>query len=528
MLIALLLSAASPDPDALFAEVARKDTPGCAVDVRRGNTILAQRRYGMANLETPEPISMETVFEAGSVSKQMTGALVALLAERRTLSFDDSVRRWLPELPKLYQPVTIDMLLHHTSGIRDWGVLTELTGWPRGTRAYSMDDAVALIAGQRALNFSPGSEYLYSNSNYLLAARIVERATGRPFAQVAASELFAPLGLAQTGWRSDFRDVVPRRAQAYTPGAQGAWQLDMPFEDVVGPGGLLTTVGDLQRWNTALDSPSIGWARRMIEPGRLADGTRVPYSLGLDLGPLDGRAAISHAGSTAGYRAWLGRFPADGLSVALLCNAGSLNTEDLGPQLAALFLPPAATARPAPAPAAAAAVPADVPGAYRNPATDTLVKVIATEASLRVGGSSYAMISEDLFATQDGRRLRVSRDRKGAIQSLDLARPGNVLVRLETAKMWNPDESALAKIAGCYRSAEIEGEHCLLMREGELRWRDPRGTLQRLTPTISDTFSAPGTGWTLRIVRENGAVSGLRFSIARARRVFFRRIATQW
>ncbi|WP_017167308.1 serine hydrolase [Xanthomonas phaseoli] len=207
MLLALLLSAASPNLDALFKTAARPDTPGCAVDVRRADKPLIQRSYGLADLESARPIQAETVFEAGSVSKQFTGALIARLAERGALSYDDSIRRWLPELPDLYQPVTITMLLHHTSGVRDWSALAELTGWPRGTRAWSMDDAVALLARQTALNFAPGTEYLYSNSNYLLAARIAERAGGRPFGELAQAELFAPLGLTHTRWRTDFRDL---------------------------------------------------------------------------------------------------------------------------------------------------------------------------------------------------------------------------------------------------------------------------------------------------------------------------------
>ncbi|MFC0686356.1 efflux RND transporter permease subunit [Novosphingobium clariflavum] len=362
MLLALLLSSASADVDALFEAAVRSDTPGCALDVRRDGKLIVQRSYGMADLEAGRPIDADTMFEAGSVSKQFTGALIARLAGRYTLSYDDSIRRWLPELPAVYQPVTIAMLLHHTSGIRDWGALADLTGWPRGTREWSMDDAMALFVRQTKLNFAPGTEYLYSNSNYLLAARIAERAGGRSFSELAQAELFGPLGMTHTRWRTDFRDIVPRRAPAYSSDA-GQWRLDMPFEDVVGPGGLLTTVGDMQRWNAALADPSASWAARMTVPGRLGDGTVVPYGLGLELGPVDGRPAISHAGSTAGYRAWLGRFPKDRLSVALLCNAGSINTEELGPQVAAQFLP-------APPPPAAsppgAGVPAGIVGTWRN------------------------------------------------------------------------------------------------------------------------------------------------------------------
>lgn len=523
MLLALLLSTASPDVDVLFQTIARPDTPGCALDVRRDGKPLLQRHYGLADLEANRPIDADTVFEAGSVSKQFTGALIARLVERGALSYDDSIRRWLPELPALYRPVTIAMLLHHTSGIRDWGVLAELTGWPRGTRAWSMDDALALLARQTALNFTPGSEYLYSNSNYLLAARIAERADGRPFGELAQAELFGPLGMTQTRWRTDFRDVVPHRAQAYSSDAGGRWQLDMPFEDVVGPGGLLTTVGDMQIWNRALSDRKAAWAAQLIAPGHLTDGTVVPYGLGLELGPIDGRLAISHAGSTAGYRAWLGRFPQDGLSVALLCNAGSINTEELGPKVAAHFLP---VSPPVPSPGPGPGVPAGIVGTYRNSATDGIVRIAEANGSLRIGEGRFAMLGPDLFATEDGRRATIRRDGDAVIVAIDVTRFGNAPLRLEPTQAWSPDASALAAATGRYISADIEGEQRLTVKGTALLWIDPRGVPHELRPTITDTFSAPGLGWTLRMTRNaDGTVTGFTVSVARARRIVFTRQA---
>lgn len=521
MLLALLLSIAASPTDALFTSVARTDTPGCMVDVRRRGEVIVQQAYGMADLELPRPITADTVFEAGSVSKQFTGALVALLAARGALSLDDSVRHWLPELPALYEPVTIAMLMHHTSGVRDWGVLAELSGWPRGSRAYAMDDAIGLVARQQALNFKPGEEYLYSNSNYLLAARIVERASGRPFAALATDELFSPLGMTHTRWRSDFRTLVPDRAQAYSADAGGAWTLDMPFEDVVGPGGLLTTTGDLQRWNAALDAGRFEGARRMTEPGRLNDGAAVNYGMGLELGAVDGRPALSHAGSTAGYRAWLGRFPQDGLSVALLCNAGSLNTEALGPRVAALFLPRAAA--PAP-PSAPEASPADRSTLFRNLATDTAVTVVTTAEGLRIGDLRFLKVSDDVFRTTSGRQATLRRDAAGRISGLEVTRPGNAPQRLEPASAWSPDAAQLGAAAGIYESSEVEGRQRLVWETTGLRWVDPRGLSQPLRPTLDDTFVAPESGWVLRLLRDGrGQITGLRASLGRARAINFRR-----
>ncbi len=525
--LAFLLAAATPMPelDRLFAGVDHPDTPGCAVDVRRHGAIIAQRSYGMADLEGSRAIDADTVFEAGSVSKQFVGAAVAVLATRGVLSLDDSVRRWLPKLPPLYAPVTIRMLLNHTSGVRNWDNLAELTGWPEGTRIYDQAWALAAIARQSRLNNRPGAEYLYSNSNYVLAAAVVARASGESFNAFTRRALFAPLGMTRSEWRDDFRRVVRGRAQAYQPDDKGAWKLDMPFGDVAGPGALLTTVGDLQRWNATLDNPrpeARAWTALLAQPGRLLDGTVTQYGLGLELGDVDGRPALSHAGSTASYRSWLGRFPRDGLSVALLCNAGSLNTEDLGPELAALYLP--ATPKAPSAPVAANAPPRGVAGLYRNAANDAVVTITADGAALRVnGGAPFVAAGGDRLATRDGRRTAtIRRGSRGQVTEIVLSRIGNAPARLlaETAPA-----PALGAFAGRYRSADVDGDQLIAVADGKLVWIDPRGTAQPLSPVYRDGFEAPESSWTLRFTRDGrGRIEGLDGSLTRIRRIHFKRI----
>lgn len=534
MILAFALAAlATPEEagvDRLLAAVNRSDGPGCAIDVRADGRVLVRRAYGMADLEGDRPNTPETVFEAGSVSKQFVGALIALLAESGRLSLDDSVRRWLPELPPLYQNVTVGMLLHHTSGVRNWDNLMELSGWPEGTRVYTPADALAAIARQRALNNAPGAEYLYSNSNYVLAALIVARASGQSFDDFSRTALFAPLGMAATRWRSDYRDVVPLRAQAYTPDAAGRPKLDMPFGNVVGPGSLLTTVGDLQRWQAVLDHPApdqAGWVRRLTERALLPGGISSDYGLGLELGDVAGQRAISHAGATAGYRAWAGRFPERKMAVALLCNAGALNTEELGPQLAALFLPAPA---PAPAPAAPAAdtpLPQGVAGLYRNLANDQAVQVTADGAAIRfAGGAPFLAAADDRLATRDGRRTAsLVRGPDGAVRSILLSRIANAPARLERVEAWSPGAADLAAFAGAYSSPDAEGVQTIAATAQGLEWTDPHGGRQLLTPTYRDGFWAQDSAWWFRFRRDaQGRVIGMDLSITRARRIAFDRL----
>jgi CubicO group peptidase (beta-lactamase class C family) len=324
--------------------------PGCAVSVVRAGAVAYQQAWGLADPGRRLANGIDTIFEAGSVSKQFTAAAVAVLVAQGRLNLDDDVRRFLPEMKPYERPITIRMLLTHTSGVRNWDDLLELAGRPReDASGLSQADALAIILRQSELNFPPGAEYLYSNSNYVLAAAIVERVSGETFSSFSRRALFLPAGLSQTQWRDDYRRPVPGRATAYTPDDNGMLKPDMPEESVVGPGGLLTSIVDLQRWNALLDRPgeARGWVNILTQTrGRLADGTPTQYGLGLEFARLQGHDIISHAGATAGYRAYLARIPDQKLSAAVLCNAGAVNSEDAGPVFLSLFMPPATQAAP--------------------------------------------------------------------------------------------------------------------------------------------------------------------------------------
>ena len=347
LLLAALLPgltfAATPEQtkavDAWFASF-NKTTPGCAVGVEQGGKRVFTKAYGMADLEGGRPITADTIFEAGSVSKQFTAAAIAVLAARGQLSLDDEARKYLPDLPDYGAKLTIGHLLHHTSGLREWSDIVELEGWPRTTRAISEEYAAQAIFRQKSLNFTPGAEYLYSNSNYVLLALIVARVSGQDFQTFTRENLFAPAGMTHTGWRGEFDRIVPGRAQAYEDDGEGGWLLRMPFENVIGHAGLLTTIGDLLAWNRALSHPPAAfaeWVPMMTEDGHLNDGQPVHYALALALNPINGDQAISHTGSTAGYRAFIGRFPGQDLSIATLCNSGTVNNGIQSAELEAIF-----------------------------------------------------------------------------------------------------------------------------------------------------------------------------------------------
>src|SRR6476619_1059768 len=190
--------------------------PGCAVGVSLNGESLWKKAFGLAEMEHNVPNTPQTIFESGSVAKQFTAAAIVLLAQDGKLSLDDPVRKYIPELPDYGSPLTIRHLLNHTSGIRDWGSVMSLTGAGRGYRVISQDLALDVITHQRALDFTPGSEYSYSNSGYNLVAIIIERVSKQKFSAFLEERLFKPLGMTNSSWRDDYQRIVPNRAQAYS------------------------------------------------------------------------------------------------------------------------------------------------------------------------------------------------------------------------------------------------------------------------------------------------------------------------
>ena len=315
----------TPLVNRVFARWDSATSPGCAVGIDRAGSPRFTRAFGLADLEYDIPNKPETIFEAGSVSKQFTAAATVLLALDGKLDLADDVRKYVPELPAYERPITIRHLLNHTSGLRDWGEVAGLAGWPRETRVHTHDHVLDILTRQRALNYPPGDRYSYTNSGYNLLAIIVSRVSGQSFASFSNQRLFKPLGLTSTQWRDDFRRVVKGRAQAYSVGS-GQWQLEMPFENVHGNGGLLTTVGDLLTWTAMLERPTPAW-KPMVDSlhvrGILTKGDTITYARGLVVSNYRGVPRVEHSGATAGYRADLLRFPGKGLAVAVLCNAAS-------------------------------------------------------------------------------------------------------------------------------------------------------------------------------------------------------------
>lgn len=514
---ALLLSSApgqaqvANDPvarlDRIFERWNMPESPGCAVAVARAGQPVLTRAYGSADLEHDIANTPATIFEAGSVSKQFTSAAIVLLAQDGKLALEDPVRKYVPEVPDYGAPITIRHLMTHTSGLRDWGVVTGIAGWPRGERAHTHAHVLDIVSRQRALNYPPGAEYSYTNTGYNLLAVIVDRVSGMPFAQFTRQRIFEPLGMTHTQWRDDYTRIVKGRAQAYAPRGSG-FALDMPFENVHGNGGLLTTVGDLLNWNENLETGKVGgpaFLEVMHRAGVLSNGRKITYASGLMLGRYNDKREVSHTGSTGGYRALLARYPDDKLSVAVLCNVGNANPGPMGSQIAGIFLGPQRGA-PERAVKAAAVAEADVQsraGLYRHWRTGNVLRINLRNGKLQTGANELIPLSATLFQVgTTNRQLRFEPARGSARARLaDVSSEGDTVFYEPTAE-FAPSTEQLAEYAGDYYSPDAETTFRVVVEDGRLVLRRRPDTRIVLAPLYTDAFQ--GQLGLVRFHRENG------------------------
>ena len=206
--------AISRQVDALFAAINRSDTPGASVLVIKSGMVLHRKGYGSANLEHQIPITPESVFDIASVSKQFTGMAISMLIEADILNLDDDVRDYIPELPDFGNTITVRHLVHHMSGVRDWPGTLAVAGWHFEDR-ISFDQILTMAYHQQALNFDPGERFLYSNTGYNLLAELVSRVTGKTFRAWTHENLFVPLGMEDTHFQDDHRELIPLKVDGY-------------------------------------------------------------------------------------------------------------------------------------------------------------------------------------------------------------------------------------------------------------------------------------------------------------------------
>lgn len=331
---------ASQAIDIIFKEWDKADVPGCSMGIIKDGELIYAKGYGLANMEYAIPNSASSVFRIGSTSKQFTAACIVLLAEQGKLSLDNSLDTFFPEFPEYAKNITIRHLLNHTSGIRDYLTISYLKGF--GNDDYYKDSAIMKwLINQSDLNFKPGDEYLYSNSGYWLLGQVVNKVAEMNMADYAHKEIFKPLGMLNTHFHNDHTLIVKNRASGYVPNGMNGYKISMTTLDMIGDGGIFTTINDIKKWDDSYydySTLSKEFWNMMTQQGVLNNGETIDYASGLGIGSYKGLKTIRHGGAFVGFRAELLRFPEQRLSIAVFANRGDANPSAMADQVADIML----------------------------------------------------------------------------------------------------------------------------------------------------------------------------------------------
>jgi len=341
-LLALVLLAGFPgslraDPidDYVNAEIARQQVPGLSLTVLRHGQIVRTQGYGLANLEHSIPVHPDTLFKVGAVSMQFTAAGIMLLVEDDKIGLDDSIRKYLPDAPKSWAPITIRQMLNHTSG---------LPATPNGDFRTEYSDAQLLgIMYKEKLNFAAGTRWRFSYAEYIALGLVVKRVTGEHYSEFLTKRLFRPLGMQTARQISDF-DIVPNRAAGYElrEGKLRNAEWISATANSTADGSLYLSALDYAAWNAAVVGRKLlkpeSWAL-IGQPAKIASGRDYPYGFGWFLEKSGDRLAWRHSGNWQGFQSFVIRYPADDLTVVALANGEGGDPDRIARRVAAMLEP---------------------------------------------------------------------------------------------------------------------------------------------------------------------------------------------
>ncbi|MBI5471963.1 MAG: beta-lactamase family protein [Ignavibacteriae bacterium] len=323
---------------ALMAEYASPNTPGAAVLVMKHDSIVFSKAYGLADLEVQRPVTPATNFRLASVTKEFTAMCIMLLADRGRLSYEDSLAKFFPDFPSYGRAITVRQLLNHTSGLVDYESLI-----PDSHTVQVLDrDCLALLMSVDSLYFPSGTKFQYSNTGYAFLALIIEKVSGKPFADFLRENIFEKVGMPTTVAFENGISAVQNRAYGYSF-KNGKWTLtdQSVTSAVLGDGGIYSNVEEMSRWISALFSSrliSTETQRVAWTEGLLNNGTPIDYGIGWHLETYRNIRHPHHGGSTMGFRNHIHLFPEQKLMVIVLTNRNQGEPADLAHKIADLFL----------------------------------------------------------------------------------------------------------------------------------------------------------------------------------------------
>ena len=527
--------------DSLFIEWDRINSPGCIVGIIKDGKFIYQRGYGSANLEHSIPISSNIVFDIGSMSKQFTATAIILLQQQGKLSLDDSVRKYIPELPWYGKTITIRQMLNHTSGLRDYNSLLTLSG-KQEEQVTTREDALSIIIKQKKLNFNPGEEWDYSNTGFFLASVIVERISGLSMKDFAEKNIFKPLGMKNTFYLDNHATIVPYRATAYAPNEIGGFQINMSNWEQTGDGAIQTNCNDLLLWDKNYYEPKVGgqdFLNLITTTGTLNNGEKLNYTLGLFKEDFQGLELFYHGGAWAGYRAELLRFPKENFSVICLSNLASFDPSSLAREVAKIYL--SDKLKKTDKVELTKGIksnkllsPKSIQpyiGYYHSIYNDLLREVSVEGQKLyyvRNASNKTELIYQgnDEFIIKDiGVLAKFIRAKNNEVSALSILVGGVKPTVLNRYTPANFVKTELSDLSGNYFSDELNMNYNINLGDSSLIVIVEKQDTISMTPVTKDSFVDESNSISIEFTRnQNRKVEGFNITVSRVRKIFFKRI----
>ena len=522
--------------DSVFLDMNRSDRPGCTLGIFAHGDIAYANGYGMANLEYGIALQPRSVFHIASISKQFTAFAVELLVSEDSVSWNDDIRTYVPEISEYEHPVTLRHLAHHMSGIRDQWDLLHMAGWRWEADLVTQANALDVMSRQTALNFEPGAEYLYSNSGFTLLAVVVERVSGVTLREFAHERIFAPLGMTSTHFHDDHETIVPDRAYGYRSHPDEGWKISIPDFAIVGASSLFTTVEDMAKWDRNLRDHIIGddaLYDRFLDRGILNNGDTLTYAHGITVSNYRGQTAIGHGGADAGYRTNYMRLPDLDVGIVSFCNFARANPSAYVQRVADILMEDVLD------PAAEDETPPEIDtarwgssfeamrGFYRDPLRDTPLHVWTHEGRARLtrgfgrdsSGLLMVPVGNDRYFLWPGDDTITVKMRDGRPDTMLATNRGYTFVGLAVTDV-DPDD-----YVGLYWSDELGTEYRVeadTTNAGGIAMVHRTQDTDRFRPAFRDGFWSGGD-WLTFVRDRRGRVTGFTWSNGRVRKVAFAR-----
>ncbi|WP_193743274.1 serine hydrolase domain-containing protein [Sandarakinorhabdus sp. AAP62] len=511
--------------NAVFASY-QPGAPGCAVGVQQAGKVLFAKGYGSADIKAGLAFTPQSKVYMASVSKQVAAMAILLLVEDGRVRLNDPVRKLIPELPAYAEGVTLAQMLNHTSGIRDYFTLGGLNGFDND-HVYTEAGVLDLLRQQQALNFTPGSEFLYSNSGYVLAAMIVQRVSGQRLDDFARARIFTPLQMAGSKFQHDHNALILDKANGYER-RDGGWIASNSNLDVTGDGGLYSSVDDMLRWLANLDAPIIGTQAlsTMRASALLNDGSPSGYGMGLETSRFRGLELVDHGGALAGYRTADWWFPEKKLGVVVLCNHADARPSELAARVASVFVPIITKSSDWLNSSATsgdldryAGVYRDAKGGYAEFARrGSELLALRPDRPLAATAAGSFVVATDA----DGQRFDFRPDR-----ALDVVRAGRPTRHLERVDPVSLSADVMAGYVGDYLSPEVATPVHIELRGTGPFYSFKGSPASPLVATGADRLWDPARGFELGILRgADGGVVGFTLNAGRARGIRYMRSAS--